>query len=220
VRRTVLTAGVLVGWLAAPGPAAACSGTMPSFDQLVSSSELIIEGRVAAVLLDGLAYEIEVREVFKGQVTSGRVRIGPTTDPGGRGCETTVEADSHVIIAVPDASEMLNALGTAVWYVAPDGSLSSPGGWWTMAADVADLRDMLRDAIPNTALSPPKTAQSYGILGWLLVCAAVALAGWRTTRSWRSLGTSVRWGRVGVSGPSTSGELESREWGDRQRPGS
>jgi hypothetical protein len=155
---------------------------MPTFDQLVTSSELIVEGRVAAVLLDGLAYEIEVSEVFKGQVTGGRVRIGPTADPGGRGCETTLEADSHLIIAVPDADEVLNALGTAVWYVGTEGSLSSPGGWWTMAADVAELRDMLRDAIPDTALSPPKAAPSYAILGWLFLYAAVALAGLRMKR--------------------------------------
>jgi hypothetical protein len=217
----VLAAGLLVGWVAAPGPAAACSGPMPTFEQLVSTSELIVEGRVAALLLDGLAYEIEVSEVFKGQVTGGRVRIGPTTDPGGRGCEITLEADGHVIIAVPDADEALNALGTAVWYVGTEGSLSSPGGWWTMAADAAELRDMLRDAIPDTALSPPKAARSYGILGWLLVYAAVALAGWRMMRRWRSLP-----GQIGpteascsFSGPSVSGELESSEQRDGQRTG-
>jgi hypothetical protein len=184
MRRLILLAAATAGWLAAPGSAVACSGAMPTFGQLVSTSELIVEGRVAAVRLDGLAYEIEVSEVFKGQVTGSRVRIGPSTDSGGRGCETTLEADSHIIIAVPDVDERLNALGTAVWYVGTDGSLSSAGGWGTMAANVAHLRDMLRDAVPDTALSPPKAAPLHAVLGWVLVYAAIALAAWRVTSRW------------------------------------
>jgi hypothetical protein len=154
---------------------------MPTFEELVAQSELIVEGRVAGVLLDGLAYEIEVSEVFKGQVTGSQVRIGPPSDPGGRGCETTLEADGHVIIAVADADQMLSALSTAVWRVGTDGSLSSTGGWWTMAANVAELRDMLREVAPDTALSPA-TSWPPSSFGWLLLAAAVALAAWRVNQ--------------------------------------
>jgi hypothetical protein len=177
---------------------------MPSFQEPVTQSELIVEGRVAAVLLDGLAYEIEVSEVFSGQVIGSHVRIGPLSDPGGGGCETTLRGDSHVVIAVADADEVLNALSTAGWRVGTDGFLSSTGGWWTMAANVADLRDMLRDAVPDTALSQPNAPPSSASAG----CSSPP----------RSRRLAHRSDAIVVNDPSGSGEFEAAEERDRELP--
>ena len=176
MRRLLVTVAALAGWLATPGFAAAFTGSMPDFGQLVAQSELIVEGRVGATLLGGLAHEIEVTEIYKGQVVGDLVRIGPSVDPGGRGCETSLETNTHVIVAVADVNAHLNSLSTAVWYVGPDGSLSSPGGWWTMAADAADLRDMLRQAVPDTALAAREAPQSATQVGWILLTAGAGLA--------------------------------------------
>lgn len=156
---------------------------MPNFDDLVAQSELIVEGRVSEVLLDGLAYELDVIEAFKGPITSGVVRIGPASDPGGRGCETTLQPDSHVIVAVPEVAGTLNSLVTAVWYIASDGSLSSPGSWWELAPDADALRAMLRNAIPDTALGLPESPLSDARLGWFLATTALLLAAFRFRRN-------------------------------------
>lgn len=161
---------------ALPRPALACSGPPLSFAAAVSGSELIVEGTVTEVLLDGLAYRLEVTEVFKGGPLGAVVRIGPAADDdAGRGCEVGLSVGDHVILGVVDADVTLNSLATAVWFVAPDGSLSSPGELWQVAADADRLREMLRAAVPDTAMAPNAPASPLGLVGaGLLAAAAVA----------------------------------------------
>lgn len=48
-----------------------------TFEQVVTQSELIVEGEIEEVLLDGLAYRLAVDEVFKGASAGTSLRIGP-----------------------------------------------------------------------------------------------------------------------------------------------
>ena len=149
--------------------ALACSGPPLTFEEVVAESELIVEGDVEEVLLDGLAYRLAVDEIFKGRSAGATVRIGPASDPGGRGCEIGLSEGDHVIVGVVDVTGGLNSLATAVWFIAPDGSLSSPGSLWEVAPDVTELRDMLREALPDTAQPVPRGgyAPLYGLLGFM-----------------------------------------------------
>lgn len=155
-----------------------CSGPPLTFDEVVSGSELIVEGEVEEVQLDGMAFRLAVHEIFKGSAIGATVRIGPTSDPGGRGCEVSLSEGDHVILGVVDASESLNSLATAVWFIAPDGSLSSPGSLWEVAPDVTELRAMLRDAIPDTAVPVPGTegGPPFLLLGFVAMAVLAALA--------------------------------------------
>lgn len=149
------TAVLAIG--AMPSRAVACSGPPLTFDQVVAGSELIVEGDVEAVLLDGLAYRLAVDEVFKGPSTGATIRIGPDVDPGGRGCEIGLSEGDHVILGLVDVTGALNSLATAVWFIAAEGSLSSPGSLWEVASDAEELRDMLRGAMPDTAQPMPES---------------------------------------------------------------
>lgn len=150
-RISIAVAMAALATLATPPRTLACSGPPRTFDEVLAGSALIVEGDVEAVLLDGLAYRLAVDEVFKGPSTGTDVRIGPETAPSGRGCEISLSEGDHVIIGVVDVAGGLNSLATAVWFVAPDGSLSSPGSLWEMAFGAEDLRRMLRSALPDTA---------------------------------------------------------------------
>lgn len=172
-----------IGWLvvaaialllSSASPVAACSGPARTFEDVLAQSRLIVEGRVTQALVNGLAYDIAVDEVFKGTVPGSTVRVGPQSDPGGRGCETALEVGGHLIVAVADPDAILNSLATAVWYIADDGSLSSPGNYYTMAADANDLRDKLRAALPDSALPQPTNAATP--LGVLLALIALVWA--------------------------------------------
>src|SRR5680860_1497306 len=156
------------GWLAAsamsaasvmiaPPPTLACSGPPLTFAAVVSGSELIIEGTVDEVMFDGLAFRLAVKEVSTGPAVGSDVWIGPTAGPEGRGCEVGLQVGEHVVLGIVDMHAQLNALATAVWFVGPDGSLSSPGSLWEVATDIEDLRAKLRQAVPDTALpfEPP-----------------------------------------------------------------
>ena len=163
--------------------ALACSGPPLTFEEVVAGSELIVEGDVEEVLLDGLAYRLAVDEIFKGASTGAIVRVGPTSDPGGRGCEIGLSEGDHVILGVVDVTDRLNSLATAVWFIAPDGSLSSPGPLWEVAADVTQLREMLREALPDTAMPVP--GSEHPPLYVLLVVATLAvLASIVRSRRW------------------------------------
>lgn len=163
-------AGVLV----VSHPARACSGPPLTFDAAVSGSELIVEGTVEEVLADGLAFRLAVKEVFKGPVGGPEVRIGPTV-PEGRGCEVGLQVGQHVVLGVVDMHAQLNALATAVWFVAADGSLSSPGSLWEVATDIEDLRAKLRQAVPDTALPlEPRGAPASTLVALLGLSCMVA----------------------------------------------
>jgi len=101
----------------APGAGAtrACSGPPLTFDDVVSGSELLLEGTVEELMLDGMAYRLRVMEVFKGTVLGDEVRIGPASGPVGRGCEVGLQLGKHVVLGVVDADAPLNSLATAVW---------------------------------------------------------------------------------------------------------
>lgn len=176
---------------ASPRSALACSGPPLTFAEAVAGSELIVEATVTEVLLDGLAYRLSVIEVFKGGPLGASVRLGPAAETG-RGCEVGLAIGDHVILGVVDVDAHLNALATAVWFVAPDGSLSSPGALWQVAADAAELRAKLRAAVPDTAL--PATGASaasplVGVGAALLAGAAVlAVGGGRRRERWRGPG--------------------------------
>jgi hypothetical protein len=185
-RGFLLAAGAAAGMiLATPRPASACSGPMPTFDEVVSRSALIVEGTIEEALIEGLAYRLSVDEVFKGPALGAEVRIGPAVDPGGRGCEIGLEVGQHVILGVMDL-EHLSALSTAAWLIGEDGSLSSTGGYWEMALDAADLRDRLRRAVPDTALltmpDGPGRALPLIELGLACLIAAGALSRSRSER--------------------------------------
>ncbi len=175
--RSLLVASAMAaaGVLVVSHPAHACSGPPLTFDAAVSGSELIVEGTVEEVMLDGLAFRLAVKEVFKGSAGGADVRIGPT-DPEGRGCEVGLQIGQHVVLGVVDVQAQLNSLATAVWFVAADGSLSSSGSLWEVATDVEDLRAKLRQAVPDTALtSKPLDAQT-GIFLMALGLASLVLA--------------------------------------------
>jgi len=157
--------------LAAPERVAACSGPGLTFDDVVAQSELIVEGTVTQSLVNGLAFDLDVQEVFKGSAAGPTVRIGPAEDPGGRGCEVGLDVGAHVILGVADVDSNLNALSTAVWYIAPDGSLSSPGGYYLMAANADDLRAKLRHALPDTSV-PPVRGPDWRLVGAALIVLA------------------------------------------------
>ena len=162
------TAFAALALAATSSRAVACSGPPLTFDQVVSGSELIVEGDVEEVLLDGLAFRLAVDEIFKGAPTAATIRIGPEREPGGRGCEIGLAEGDHVILGIVDVNGGLNALATAVWFIAPDGSLSSPGSLWEVAADATQLRDMLREALPDTAVPVPRSEHEtvYALLGF------------------------------------------------------
>ncbi len=163
--------------LLAPGATRACSGAPLTFDDVVSGSELIVEGTVEELMLDGMAYRLGVMEVFKGTVIGDEVRIGPASGPVGRGCEVGLQLGQHVVLGVVDVDAPLNSLATAVWFVAPDDSLSSPGSLWELASDVEDLRQRLRQAIPDTAVDVPSgiTPTGFAVLGLTCVLSAILL---------------------------------------------
>lgn len=72
-------------------------------------------------------------------------------------------------------AEGLNGLATGVWFIAQDGSLSSTGSLWEVATDVTELRDKLRHALPDTALSAPTSEHPpLGLPLGLLALGAVA----------------------------------------------
>ncbi|MBA2633265.1 MAG: hypothetical protein H0U86_09755 [Chloroflexi bacterium] len=161
---------------------------MPTFDEVVSRSSLIVEGTVEEARLDGVAYRLSVDEVFKGQAFGAEVRIGPTVAPGGRGCEIGLEVGQRVILGIMDAE--LLSVGDVAWIIGPDGSLSSTGGYWEMA-DAAELRDTLRQAVPDTALPLPEgpgRALSLTVLGLSCLAGAAVMA--RSSRP--SLAHTVR----------------------------
>jgi hypothetical protein len=81
----------------------------------------------------------------------------------------SLEVGAHVIIAVPHVDARLSALSTAVWYIAPDGSLS--GSDYLMAANAEDLRTKLRDAVPDSAL------QAIGRPNWSLLGTVLLVLG-------------------------------------------
>lgn len=157
-------------------PARACSGPPLTLDAAISGSELIVEGTVEEVMLDGLAFRLAVTEVFKGSAAGPEVRIGPT-EPVGRGCEVALSVGQHVVLGVVDTDAQLNSLATAVWFVAADGSLSSPGSLWEVATDIEDLRAKLRQAVPDTALPVDSRAAPANTTLILLGVASVVLAG-------------------------------------------
>lgn len=159
--------------VAGPSPALGCTGMdEPTLDMVAQRSELIVEGTVEEVLLDGLAFRLTVREVFKGPPLANELRVGATSNSAGRGCEVTMSQGDHVILGVVDPDQQLNALTTALWFVGPDGMLSSPGSLWTLAADADELRNSLRAAIPDTALPHPAENSR---LAWLLLPLVAAL---------------------------------------------
>lgn len=157
-----------IGALVAPATAVGCSGDPLTFEAVIGGSELIVEGTVEEVLLDGLAYRLAVIEVFRGPTIDGEVRIGPATDPGGRGCEIGLAKGDHVILGVVDIDERLNALATGVWFVGPDGGLLANGALGSVATDVDELRDTLRRALPDSAVAAPRGALIRS-LGWLML---------------------------------------------------
>ncbi len=167
----------LMVMLLAPTETRACSGPPLTFDDVVIGSELIVEGTVEELMLDGMAYRLRVMEVFKGTALGDELRIGPATGPVGRGCEVGLQLGQHVVLGVVDVDAPLNSLATAVWFVAPDGSLSSPGSLWELASDIEDLREQLRQAIPDTAVGVSSGGTSGGlvILGLICVLAAILL---------------------------------------------
>lgn len=153
-----------------------------TFDAAITGSELIVEGTVEEVMFDGLAFRLAVEEVFKGTVGGREVRIGPT-NPEGRGCEVGLQVGQHVVLGIVDIQAPLNSLATAVWFVAADGSLSSPGSLWEVATDIDDLRAKLRQAVPDTALpvkphgAPASTALTVlGLVSLVLASAAAQRA--------------------------------------------
>lgn len=174
----IALAGCAVVALAAPERAAACSGPGLTFADVVAQSELIVEGRVTQSLLTGLAYDLDVQEVFKGSLEGPTVRIGPVGDSLGRGCEVFLEVGAHVILGVIDVDAQLSALSTAVWHVALDGSLSSTGSYYLMAANADDLRAKLRDALPDTSV-PPIDGPDWRQAGTALVALAGLVSIWR-----------------------------------------
>jgi len=155
VRLAAAVVLIPVAMAVSPSGVSACSGPPLTFEQVVTQSELIVEGEIEEVLLDGLAYRIAVDEVFKGSSTATSVRIGPQADSGERGCEVGLSRGDHVILGVVDVTQRLNSLATGVWFVAEDGSLSSPGSLWEVATDVTEVREKLRQALPDTALANP-----------------------------------------------------------------
>jgi len=163
--------------LLAPGTTRACSGPPLTFNDVVSGSELILEGTVEELMLDGMAYRLGVMEVFKGAVLGDEVRIGPAIGPVGRGCEVGLQVGQHVVLGVVDVDAPLNSLATAVWFVAQDGSLSSPGSLWELASDIEDLRQQLRQAIPDTAVEVPSSGipSGFAVLGLACVLSAILL---------------------------------------------
>lgn len=164
--------------LAAPERAAACSGPGLTFDEVVAQSELIVEGTVAQSLVNGLAFDLDVQEVFKGSAVGPTVRIGPAEDPGGRGCEVGLDVGAHVILGVVDVDAHLSALSTAVWHIGADGSLSSTGGYYLMAANADDLRGKLRDALPDTSVDPIR-GPDLRLAGTALIALAGVVSIWR-----------------------------------------
>lgn len=163
---------------ASPPPALACSGPPLTFADAVATSELIVEGTIDEVLLDGLAYRLSVIEVFKGPPVGSAVRLGPAADDeAGRGCEVGLAVGDHVILGVVDADAHLNSLATAVWFVAPDGGLSSPGELWRVAADADALRVLLRAAVPDTAVPPAADPTWPRLIAGAGLLAAAAVLG-------------------------------------------
>ncbi len=82
-----------------------------------------------------------------------------------------------MVLGVVDVDAPLNSLATAVWFVTPDGSLSSPGSLWGAASDIEDLRQRLGRAIPDTAVEVPtgRTPSGFFVLGWACVLSAILL---------------------------------------------
>ena len=172
--------------LAAPERVAACSGPGHTFEEVVARSELIVEGTVTQSLVNGLAFDLDVQEVFKG-AAGPTMRIGPAEDLGGRGCEVGLDVGAHVILGVADVHTTLNALSTAVWYIAPDGSLSSTGVYYLMAADADDLRAKLRNALPDTSIPQVRSPDWRPAGTALIVLASLVSMGQlslRLTRTW------------------------------------
>jgi len=147
-----------------------------TFDAVISGSELIVDGTVEEVMFGGLAFRLAVKEVFKGPAVGREVRIGPTVEPQGRGCEVGLETGQHVVLGIVDIDAPLNSLATAVWFVSPDGSVSSPGSPWELATNVEDLRDELRRAVPDTAMPFANRDAPVDVLATLLGLACVAAA--------------------------------------------
>lgn len=174
----IALAGCGVVTFAAPERAAACSGPGLTFDDVVAQSELIVEGTVTRSLLTGLAYDLDVQEVFKGSHEGPSVRIGPVADSLSRGCEISLEVGAHVILGVIDVDAQLSALSTAVWHVALDGSLSSTGSYYLMAANADDLRAKLRNALPDTS-SYPIYGTDWRQAGMALIALAGLVSMWR-----------------------------------------
>lgn len=76
-------------------------------------------------------------------------------------------------------------MATGVWFIAQDGSLSSTGSLWEVATDVTELRDKLRHALPDTALSAPTSEHPpLGLPLGLLALGAVAAAHHLGAASW------------------------------------
>jgi hypothetical protein len=80
VARLFAIAGCAVLVLAVPERAVACSGPGQTFEEVIAQSELIVEGDAIKSLVNGLAFDLEVQEVFKGSVPGPVVRIGPAED--------------------------------------------------------------------------------------------------------------------------------------------
>lgn len=183
-RLGVVLAGVVLliaGGLVVPGTARACSGPVPTFDEAVIAARLILAGEVVASPHDG-AYELEVTEVFRGQVEE-RILIGPAQpDPASVLCSQRMEVGDRVVVALRDQGN-LGLFTSGIWYLLPDGTVGTIAAE-PPAATHEDLFARLR-LLPDTAMVDERTLD----FPLVLAGASVLTAGLATAITTRHLGT-------------------------------
>lgn len=159
---------VTAGALVAPGPARACSGPVPTFDEAVAAARLIVAGDVVASAHDG-AYELDVTEVFRGQVED-RILIGsPQPDLNSAICSQRMEVGDEVVVALRTASD-LGLFTSGLWYLLPDGTVSTHA-LEPVAETHEELFARLR-LLPDTAVVDEGGASSAVALGGALALVA------------------------------------------------
>lgn len=163
----------------APQSAFACSGPVPTLQELTTSAALIFAGRVSSKPHEW-AYELAVDEVFRGP-TLDSVRIGPATASTPQICSHQLKVGDRVVVALRDRED-LGLFSSAVWYLMPDGSVGTIGAE-PPAATHNELFAYLR-RLPDTAMAPrPQLGSSLRTLGIAVLAAALTISfGLRASR--------------------------------------
>ena len=154
----------------APEITRACSGPVPTFDEATAAARLIAAGEVIASPHDW-AYELDVQEVFRGDV-GDTVLLGPP-EPSGTAliCSHQIEVGDRVVVALRDQTD-LHLFSSAVWYLLPDGTVGTIGHEQP-AATHEELFARLR-LLPDTAMAQEESRGFPLALGASLALAAGA----------------------------------------------